>query len=419
MSESLIEADVLVVGGGAAGVAAAVSASRTGAHVVLLERHGFLGGLATTALVGTVCGLYLRSESALRWANEGLAREFGERLASTSGTEPVQWKHGLRFLPYDPLAFRVLCDDLLAERGVELLLHTSVTRVHVRDGAIEAVTAFAWDREITVVAREVIDATGHAVVTSLAGGELTEDSVHQAPAFVFSLHDLEPMPAFNRRLVLLKELRRAVTAGELPAEAEALSIVPGTQAGSSARFKLGLRRRVSSDLAEATRLEQQARRLVVRLTRHLRQHVASFRHARVVDLASQLGIRTGRRAVGLDVLTGEHVLAARTSPTGIATGAWPIEDWGEALRPRMAYLPLDTVYEVPADCLRASSPDNLWLVGRHLSATDEAIASARVIGTCLATGAAAGTLAACRVSGRGIHAAVALVRSQQVPGNAT
>ena len=115
MRAATISCDVLVVGGGAAGVAAAVAAGRAGAQVVLLERYGFLGGLATAAQVGTICGLYLRDAAhaeAMPVAG-GFVKEYAERLERAAGASRIRLHNGLWVLPYPPPAFASVADALV------------------------------------------------------------------------------------------------------------------------------------------------------------------------------------------------------------------------------------------------------------------------------------------------------------------
>jgi hypothetical protein len=407
--EHELSADVVVGGGGAAGIGAAIGAAEQGARTVLLERYGFLGGLATTAIVGTVCGLYLRSEGALAWANEGLPRRVGEALV-TRGAEPASWRDGLRFLPYDPLAFRLLADDLVDDAGVVTHLHTTVSDVRTEGRRIRSLRAIAWDRAVELRADAFVDCTGHALLTALTGGELADAKLHQAPPFVFSLEGLRPMPSFNLRMTVLKAVRQAVQAGALPHDAECLSVVPGTHRDGFARFKLGLRRRLEPELDALTPVEARARHLVRDIHRELVRTAPGFEGSRVTDLASQLGVRSGRRPVGRAVLGDDDVLQDRRHPEGITRGAWPVELWSDDHKPELRHFEMGATYDVPAGCLESASLDNLWFAGRHLSATDLAIASARVIGTCLGTGYAAGVLASHAIQGRTRAASIQAVR---------
>ena len=129
MSTTSLICDVLVIGGGAAGVAAATAAGRAGAKVILLERYGFLGGLATTAQVGTICGLYLRDSTSAEAAPVagGFANEFAGRLQSAGGTKPLRVDQGLWVLPYSPPVFARVADAVVGESGnVKLILHATV-----------------------------------------------------------------------------------------------------------------------------------------------------------------------------------------------------------------------------------------------------------------------------------------------------
>src|ERR1017187_4830818 len=117
MSITTLTCDVLVIGGGAAGVAAATAAGRAGARVVLLERYGFLGGLATTAQVGTICGLYLRATTGAEAppVAGGFPNEFAARLQQAGGTKPLCVDRGLWVLPYSPPVFAHVADSVVGE----------------------------------------------------------------------------------------------------------------------------------------------------------------------------------------------------------------------------------------------------------------------------------------------------------------
>ena len=130
------------------------------------------------------------------------------------------------------------------------------------------------------------------------------------------------------------------------------------------------------------------------LIQFLRANVAGFENCATPETNYTATQRAGRMIVGQYVLTGADVLAARKFPDAVARGAWPIEQWDASGVVRYRYLPAGTHYEIPARSLRAAGVENLFMAGKTLSADVDAIASARVMGGCLATGAAAGQLAA-------------------------
>ena len=161
-----------------------------------------------------------------------------------------------------------------------------------------------------------------------------------------------------------------------------------------------------------TAWERESRALLEPLHRFLVENIASCRNARLDSIAPQLGVRSGRRILGRARLVDEEVLNARKSTLGIARGCWPMERWGNGPRPEMTYFAERDYYDIPLDCLRPVELDNVLVAGRCLSAAAGAMTSARVIGTALATGWAAGTAAAYQASGRSLDDAVATIRQQ-------
>ena len=142
--------DVAVVGAGAAGIAAAVAAATAGANVVIVERHGFTGGLATAALVGTICGLYYRNLTEARFAVQGFAREFAEVVQAQSQTQVIQFAEGLHFLPYSPAVFHQEAVRQLQQAGVSVLLPGLVTNVQVNEKRISSLWVQVSDKVINI-----------------------------------------------------------------------------------------------------------------------------------------------------------------------------------------------------------------------------------------------------------------------------
>ena len=412
-----ISCDVLVIGGGAAGVAAASAAGKAGARVVLLERYGFLGGLATTAQVGTICGLYLRDTAGAEASpvGGGFAQEFSLRLQTVSGAKPLRVEPGLWVLPYHPPAFARVADAIVGEsKNVTLILHATVAEARTENRRLNQIRALAWNETLFFCPKTVVDCTGEATAAALAGASSENGATDQAPALVFVLENVDSGLAQRGLLEVRRELRRAVENGALPALCERLSLVPGTGADGRLALKLSLLP-ANPDRAlwqQVTDWERESRALLEPLHRFLVENVAAFRNTRLDSVAPQLGIRSGRRILGRARLADADVLAARKSPNGIARGCWPMERWGNSPRPGMTYYAERDYYDIPLDCLRAVELENVFVAGRCLSAETGAMTSARVIGTTLATGWAAGTAAAFQASGRPLDDAVALIRKQ-------
>jgi hypothetical protein len=381
----------------------------------LIENHAFLGGKATTAHVGTLCGLYLRNEeTSVRYATGGFARKFAEALGRKSKTQPASYKNGLWFLPYYPYDFLRLCDRLMIENNVNLFLHAGLCGVHTEGDKITSLKVIAYDREVSLKAAAVVDCTGEAMVSKLAHLPVVECDEYQQSSQVFCMEDLEITETANLNLILMREIKKGIDAGMLDAGLFNISVVPGSHNGKTVSLKVGIPRQVNNEMNKITPIELMARDITDTVAAFLKVHVAPFRNARISNVAPEAGVRTGRRHSGKTELTEASVMNCEKTPTGIANGSWPVEIWNLGKNVNMQYFAMNDYYQIPAGCLQSASLSNLYFAGRHISATNIAIASARVIGTCLATGFAAGKMAAGLSDGKPVDETIDLIRKQQV-----
>ena len=407
MDRDVMTYDVVVVGGGAAGLAAAVAAGSAGARTALVERYGFLGGMATAGMVSTICGLYHGSPSGSpEPLNEGFAETFARRLAIMPGCQkPV--RRGRTFvLPYTPFAFACVADELVASTPeVDVYLHAYLGGVDAAHGRIGALRISTWERTVELRAAVVADTSGDGVVARQAGAttETAPLSDRQLPALVFVLQhaDTEALGA-GARLALLRTVVAAERDGLLPKGASNLTLGLSSQPGEVIG-KLALAG-VTDDLAEPrdflTAAEQEGRRRVLAVTEFLKT-LPAFGRAFVSHVAAQVGVRESRRVVGRYQLTRDDVLSGRKFDDAVARASWPIELWETGrLGASYEYLEDGQTYDIPLRSLQARDVDNLFMAGRCMSATHEALGSARVIGTCLATGEAVGRAAARMAEGR-------------------
>lgn len=391
----ITETDVLVVGGGAAGVAACIAASAYGLRVTMIERNGFLGGKATAAEVGTVCGLYVNGlPGKPAYVAGGVAREFAERLQQASGTEALFNREWLYYLPYDMEAFKETCEALLSGHQLEVLANTELKSVSAGDGLISRAIVVSNNTERIFNVKAVIDCSGEATVSRLAKLETIHNGHYQAAAQVFTMTNVAEDNEHRLGMILMKALRKAIDEKMLPAHADRLYVVQGSLKNNRVSLKAGIPLAVTYEPGNLEALRDLGVSFIHELTGFLVQHVHAFRNASLHRIAPEVGTRTGARTIGKYVLTAGDILSCRKFEDGIANGSWPLEEWELDRRVRMGYLQAGDYYQVPARCLQSSFIDNLYMAGRNISATDEAIASARVMGTCFQTGYAAGCLAA-------------------------
>jgi hypothetical protein len=401
-AEVLATADVVVAGGGPAGLGAAIAAARHGARVVLCERYGFLGGNLTVAQVGTICGLYVADgEGGFDPVVGGLAREVADALAAEgAGAGPVPFKETAVFL-YVPWAAKRLADALVtAEPGIDLLLHSLVSDVVVDDGRIRALVLATKQGPKAVEGRVFVDCTGDADVATFAGvpTELGPPGQRQFASMQFVMQHVDAdaaMGAVARFPELIDEHGAHLSR-------DGGAFIPTFRPGEFVGAMTRVRNRDGSpidvtDVREATWGELEGRRLAEEAAEFLQTHVPGFAHAFLDDTAFALGVRETRRVVGDYVLTGADVEAGAAFDDAIARGAWPREYHVHGRGTEYEFLPPGVSYQVPYRSLRPHGVSNLLVAGRCVSADHDALASVRVMGPSLALGEAAGTAAALAV----------------------
>lgn len=395
-----MKCDVLILGGGGAGIAAAVSAARAGAQTVLVERHGALGGMATAALVHSVCGLYLlRAEPGAVLTNRGLPGELATRLVRAGASAGPVRMGRLDVLPHSPPGFAAVADALAAEcETLDVRLHTELIAAR-SNGRVDAVDVICRGTRMTLEPRAVVDASGDAVLASLAGaGTEQAESVHlQRPAFIFALHTVEVAALGDEgRIHLAHQIAEAVKDGRLDRGALGAQFRT-TGRGSEVYATVDLAGPDNFDPTSPDHLfalERTGRKLAVELFNFLRANHAAFARAELAAFPARVGIRESRRVRGETTITADDVLRGTESPDVVALGTWPMELREKATGPRWRFPEENRPTQIPLGALKAAGVENLWTAGRCISCEHEAQAALRVIGTCLVTGQAAGIAAA-------------------------
>lgn len=400
--------DVLVVGGGAAGIAAAIAAARSGAKTLLTERYGFLGGLATTALVGAFCGLYTTGPQK-HLVVAGLCDELIARLRSIDGAGEKRTSEldpRLAAISYDPELFKFAAEWMALEAGVELLYHTLVTDVVWNEPAtqLNGVVVENKSGRSTVVAGVIIDASGDADVAARAGVEFEYgdgEGGGQAMTTVFKINRVSSGAALEETLAHLRGyLAAAKESGRYAFHRIDPVVFPSLPEGTVSANLVSVRGLRATDAAELSAAEIEGRRQVFEYLRAFRDFVPGFENAQLVALSPQIGVRETRRILGEYVLTGDDVVAGAKFEDGITLGAWPVEMHNPVTgRIDWRYLEVeDDYYSIPFRCLIPKRVENLMVVGRCASSAHVAQASTRVIPQAMGMGEAAGVAAALALS---------------------
>lgn len=413
--------DVVVLGGGPAGIAAASAAARNGASVLLVERYGFLGGMGTAAGVTNFCGLHANVFGDILQVVHGVADDLLQRMRALDGlNEPHLVLGKIYAQAYDMSAFKCAADGLLLNDGVQLLFHALAAGV-VRSeaGRIDAVLLETKSGRLAVRGRCFIDCSGDADLAQWAGvpSEKGDDAGQMLyPTLMFRVGEVDAQRAGEAWRTIPKLMDSAEETGEFIFPRRGAVVRPQKRAYEWRVNVTQLKNPDGSatDGTDARSLsagESEGRRQIVDYIRFLRAKVPGFERSYVLDIAPQLGIRETRRVVGEYMLTAEDVLQCADFDDSIGVNGWPLEKhvagdvqwvWPPIPQSR-GYNELPYRMMLPRRAT-AGGVDNLLVAGRCASMTHDGQSAARVTGACFVMGQAAGTAAALALShGRTVY----------------
>ncbi|QTH44175.1 FAD-dependent oxidoreductase [Cohnella sp. LGH] len=417
-----IEADVIVVGGGPAGIVAAIAAGRQGVKTVLVERYGFVGGMSTAAMVYPWMTFHADSgEQVIR----GIAQEIVDRLIERGGS-PGHLRDTVGFVhtvtPYHPEIYQVVAVEMLREAGVELYLHSFVDEVEAADGTIRSVRITTKSGKIELAGRIFVDASGDADVAYLSGAETLKgrdgDSQAQPMTMKFRMRgvDLEQIKAYmlanpdnfykktpidelpGLPLTGISGFYSEWQASGVPINRDQVLLFTGPADDEVLVNCTRVQGLDGTQVEDLTRAEEEGRKQVLLMAEFLKRDVPGFARASVSAVGTQIGIRETRRIVGLYALTKEDVVAGRKFEDAIARSGYPIDIHDPSGKGVTAsWIAGDGTYDIPYRCLVSRNASNLLAAGRCISTTHEALATTRLTPSCMATGQAAGTAAALAV----------------------
>jgi hypothetical protein len=409
------EAEVIVVGGGPAGIGAAIASARNGARTLLVERYGFLGGMATAGLVGpfmTSWGI-----DGKKRIIAGVYKELVDRMVSLGAAIDPAGIKGYSALggyhryghehvtPFDPEALKVVAQEMVLEAGAELRLH-SLFLDSLMDGHDVTGVITAGKSGLEGLRAEVlIDATGDGDVAASAGAPYEKgrsgDGLLQPVSLFFRVGNVDDaavqahVDAHPDEDRFRGVVQRAMDAGEFSHTKDHVTLFRTTRPGEWWANMSRIHNVDATDVDQLTRAEIEGHRQVVYLMAFFRKYMPGFENSVLVDTGPQIGVRETRRVMGEYVLTAEDVFGARRFPDAVARVSFPIDihdvkgGGGYFQGPRDG-----PYYTIPYRSLVPLRTEQLLLAGRCISATHEAHGSLRVMPPCFAIGQAAGTAAA-------------------------
>jgi hypothetical protein len=377
--------DVVILGCGVSGLATAVVLAKNGWKVALVEKGENLGGKATNAFVGTLCGLYFRSEKPqFDFCSEGFMKEFAFKVQSLSQLEPVFQKDGLQFLPYHQKALESAFEHYLEHYQIPVHYKSEVIGAELEKDHIQQIQVASSHGKSWLEAKAFVDASGTADLSALLQSPIIDEEIfqqaHLTVAFSFQQKASDPTLEF------LFALAKAKQKGILKEALALASVVPGQLATEKIYVKVPLLTPIKPGPLNVEKLKEEGIHHAKSIQAALKEFGPMFQHTQLVEVAKEVGVRTQTRHLGKSILTYTDVLSAKKGEGTFTKGTWPMEFWEIAKPVQMEYLPFGDYYSIPDSALTSASCMNLFFAGRNISADAKAIASARVMGTCLQMG---------------------------------
>lgn len=420
--------EVLVVGGGPAGIGAALGAAWAGADVTLVERHGFLGGNATAALVMPLMSFHTDKYHLLK---PGLGLEINRHLAPTAhgpgdpttagaleellirliaagGAIPPSPETGY-VVPFDPEIFKFVAMDLLNEAGVKFLFHACASDV-MNPPKPTGVVFETKSGPIVIEAKAIVDCTGDGDIAARSGAPFeigrAEDNSVQPMTMMFRMGEFSKTAFHNyvshhpdqwKKGVygLWDLIKHATATGDLELDRDNILFFGTPNEHEVSVNSTRIRQVLGTDVWDLSYAEMEGRRQVRQITAFFKKYVPGFEQSYLIQSGVTVGVRETRRICGEHQLTADDLLNARKFTDGIALGAYPIDIHDpKGKGTLLKRLPPGEAYGIPLRSLIPKDTENLLVAGRCISGTHEAHSSYRVMPTSMATGQAAGVCAA-------------------------
>jgi hypothetical protein len=399
------EADVVVLGGGPAGIAAAAAVAKLGRKVILVERYGFLGGMCTAAGVTNFCGLHANVFGEIKQVVHGVADALLARIDSLGGLNKPHVVLGKTYAQaYDTAAYKLAADDLLGGLKVHLQFHALAVGVAMEtDPRIDALLIETKSGRRAIRAQVFIDCSGDGDLAAFAGAAYEKGDMLY-PSMMFRVANVDAAKAGEAWRMIPDLMHEAEARGvNFPRKG---AIVRPQKNTSEWRVNVTQMKHPDGRAIDGTDADELAmgeifgRSQVYAFYKFLKAEVPGFENAYIIDIPPQLGIRETRRITGAYQLTGDDVVGCASFGDTIGVNGWPLEmhvagdvvwRWPDIPGSRgYNHLPYRMLAPLNA---RGRPFDNLLVAGRCASMTHEGQSAARVSGPCFVMGEAAGTAA--------------------------
>ncbi|MEM4141060.1 MAG: FAD-dependent oxidoreductase [Nitrososphaeria archaeon] len=403
------ESEVVVVGGGPAGIAAAIASARNGAKTLLIERYGFVGGMATAGLVGPFMTSYSLDGS--EQIIKGIFDELVTRMEQLGGAiHPSKVRAGTPYsaflvyghdhvTPFDAETLKIVAFDMLREAGVKMLLHTYFVDTVTENGSIKYVVFVNKAGLQAVHPKIVVDCTGDADVAFSAGVPCQKgrgsNGLMQPVSMFFRIRNVntkklsEYIAAHPGERPFSKLVEEAKKKGDFPIARDAVLLFHTPKEGEALVNVSRIHYIDGTNPDDLTKAEIEGRKQVMLLIDFFKKYIPGLENVELVQIAPQIGIRETRHILGEYSKEFDDVIGLNSFPIDIHSLTGVV---GRFEGPKN-----NKYYEIPYRILLPANINNLLVGGRCVSATHEAAGSLRVMPPCFVTGQAAGTAAALSV----------------------
>lgn len=375
--------DLIVVGGGISGVAAAVSAARDGLKTLLIEKYGCLGGAMSMSLVYPFMKYSMPDENGKKkLLSDGIFSEMRKRWEALGDTSFETYK--------------IVFDDMVSEAGVDVLFHSTVFKIDRTDRRINKLYATSKSGVLELEADYFIDTSGDGEIISMAGCDIQlgreSDNLCQPMTTCFRVSGINEEIFYKDIPMMQEKYKEYKAVGKLDNPRENILMFAGLGDGVIHFNTTRIIKHNPVDPIEISKAEILARKQVGEMMSFLREVSTAFKDCTLISIANHIGVRESRKLKGVHILTAEEIKKCVSFPDTIALGNYEIDIHNpEGTGTELYYFKDNEFYQIPYRSLLPKEYDNLLVAGRCLSATHQAHSAVRILPICACLGEAAGT----------------------------
>ncbi|MBR2869878.1 MAG: FAD-dependent oxidoreductase [Clostridia bacterium] len=383
------EYDLIVVGGGLAGVASAVSAKRQGLNVLIIERSGCFGGAISNNLVYPFMRYWQDNpDDTYTLLSAGIFSEIRE-LAE-------QYEKADSLMNFKPQAIKLTLDKLIVDSGVDFLFHSTVYSVTTKNDKVKSVKVLTKSTKTEFFAKYFIDATGDGELIYYAGCDYQlgreSDNLCQPMTTCFRISGVDLDRMRKDYPTLQQKWKELKSKGQIKNPRENILSMIGLGEGILHLNTTRVVKLNPTDAFEISRAEVIAREQVYELFHFLKAHSTAFENSTIISVANEIGVRESRKLKGVHILTEQEIISCKRFEDAIALGNYEIDVHNpEGTGTYLHYFKQGEVYSIPYRSLLPKEYTNLLVAGRCLSATHQAHSAVRILPICTCLGQAAGT----------------------------